>query len=73
MANFQLAQHTFTKEKFYVHREDVASIGGESDTKVLVYSAKFSQYFGPCEKYPTGHYTAKTRVFIGKFLEHAGP
>lgn len=70
LENFTMVQHSFTKEKFFVHKDDSSCIGKED--KVLVYSSKFAQYFGPSGDYPDGHYTSKTRVFIGKFLEPAG-
>jgi len=70
ISNFVLVQHTFTKEKFYVHQDDNKHVG--TDEKIIVYTSKFAQYFGPGTEYPTGHYTAKTRVFIASFLEAAG-
>jgi len=69
LENFRTVQHTFTKEKFYIHKDDEAVVG--TGGKLMTYVSKFGQYFAPCALYPKGHYTAKTRVFIGTFLEKA--
>jgi hypothetical protein len=66
LKDFIKVHHEGTNTFYRMHKDDEIKLG--TPQKVGVFFDKNTGYYPPDDKYPEGHYTAATRIFVGSFL-----